>query len=137
MPASAANCRGADVAEAAPRRLAALRYRPFTLYWIGLVVSYTGVRATLAANLWLLLDLTNSPMQVGAVGLADAAAIILLTPLGGVLADRLDRRLLLQCSQSLAAVVSLALWLDVALGYVHPWHVYVAVALASASVTFD
>jgi len=95
------------------------------------------VRATLAANLWLLLDLTGSPWQVGAVGLADAAAIILLTPLGGVLADRIDRRMLLQCSQAFAAVVSLVMFFDVALGYVQPWHVYVAVALSSAAVTFD
>lgn len=118
-------------------RLAALKYRSFTLYWLGLVVSYSGVRATLVANLWLLLDLTNSAWQVGAVGLADAATIILMTPLGGVLADRLDRRTLLQLSQTLAALVSIAMCVDVSLGYVQPWHVYVAVALASAAVTFD
>ncbi|MCC6177322.1 MAG: MFS transporter [Chloroflexi bacterium] len=123
--------------EAATGRLAAFRYRSFTLFWIGLAVSYTGVRATLAANLWLLLDLTNSAWQVGAVGLADAVAIILLTPLGGVLADRLERRTLLQMSQTFAAVVSLSMCGLTATGLVQPWHVYVAVALSSAAVTFD
>jgi MFS family permease len=91
----------------------------------------------LAANLWLLLQLTDSAFLVGAVGLADVAAILLLTPLGGVLADRLERRLLLQATQVLALVTSLGLWLDVVLGTVQPWHVYLAVAINSAAITFD
>jgi MFS family permease len=54
-----------------------------------------------------------------------------------VLADRLERRLLLQATQVLALVTSLGLWLDVVLGTVQPWHVYLAVAINSAAITFD
>ncbi len=118
-------------------RLAAFQSRPFALYWAGFVVSYTGVRATVAANLWQLLQLTDSALFVGAVGLAEFAALLLLTPLGGVLADRLERRALLQASQAVAAVISLALALGTWLDVVQPWHIYAAVALSSAAVTFD
>src|SRR5919199_3162791 len=107
------------------------------MFWTALVVSAIGSRATLAANLWQLLQLTNSAALVGGVGLADAAALILLTPLGGLFADRLERRMLLQVTQSLACCVSGALWLGTLLGVVRPAHIYLAVALASAAITFE
>jgi MFS family permease len=118
-------------------RLEAFRSPAFGLLWTALAVSAIGSRATLAANLWQLLQLTNSATLVGGVGLADAAALFLLTPLGGLFADRLERRVLLQVTQVLGCGVSLALWLGTLFGLVEPGHIYLAVALASAASTFE
>ena len=58
-------------------RLAAFRSRSFAVFWSALAISAIGSRATLTANLWQLLQLTDSASLVGAVGLADAAALLL------------------------------------------------------------
>ncbi|MZG17216.1 MFS transporter, partial [Streptomyces sp. SID5914] len=69
-----------------------LRQRDFTLYWAGVVLSQIGTRGAVAANLYQVYELTGSTAQVGLVGLAQAVALLTLSPLGGVYADRLDRR---------------------------------------------
>jgi MFS family permease len=126
-----------EAAEQQPERLAAFRSPQFTLFWSALAISAIGSRATLSANLWQLLQLTDSAALVGAVGLSDAAALLLLTPLGGLFADRLERRTLLQVTQVLACSVSTALWLGTLFGVVQPGHIYLAVALFSAASTFE
>lgn len=118
-------------------RLAAFRSRSFAVFWSALAISAIGSRATLTANLWQLLQLTDSASLVGAVGLADAAALLLLTPLGGLFADRLERRRLLQVTQVLACCVSAALWVGTISGAIRPGHIYLAVALFSAATTFE
>jgi MFS family permease len=85
------------------------RHRNFALYFLGVVFSHLGSRATVAANLWLIYQLTSSLLEVGLVGLFQAAALLLLSPLGGAFADRLDRRRLLQVTQLVALVAAAAL----------------------------
>jgi MFS family permease len=81
--------------------------------------------------------LTNSTLQVGLVGLSEAVALLLLAPLGGAIADRMDRRTLLQITQSTSLCASLGLTLATFSGVVQPWHIYVAVIAVSAAQTFE
>src|SRR6266545_5370063 len=99
----------------------------FRLFWLGTVFSQIGTRGTVAANLWQVLQLTDSTLQVGLVGLAEAAALLVLAPLGGAVADRMDRRTLLQLTQSTSLVASSALTILTISGQVQPWHIYTAV----------
>src|ERR1044071_2163082 len=89
-----------------PRVLAEPNFR---LFWLGTVFSNIGTRGTVAANLWQVFVLTNSTAQVGLVGLSEAVALLLLAPLGGAIADRVDRRKLLQTTQSISLCASGAL----------------------------
>ncbi|MEW2347919.1 MULTISPECIES: MFS transporter [unclassified Streptomyces] len=114
-----------------------LRHRDFTLYWSGVVLSQIGTRGAVAANLYQVYQLTGSTAQVGLVGLAQAVALLVLSPLGGVLADRLDRRRLLQWSQSLALLASLALALLTLTGAATVPAVLAGSLLATAAATFD
>lgn len=116
---------------------AVLRNRDFDLYWLGVVGSEIGVRGTFAVNLLHVYLLTSSTVLVGLVGLFQAAALLVLSPLGGAVADRFDRRKLLQLTQSLSMVVSLALAVATLTGVVAVWHIYLAVLLNSAASTFD
>lgn len=109
----------------------------FRLYWLGTVLSNVGTRGTLAANLWQVLLLTNSTTDVGLVGLSEAVALLLLAPLGGAIADRVDRRVLLQITQSTSMLSSLALTVLTFSGAVQAWHIYLAVIAVSASQTFE
>ena len=114
-----------------------LRHRDFNLYWAGVIASQIGTRGTVAANFYQVYDLTGSIAYTGLVGAAQAVALLVLSPLGGALADRIDRRRLLQAAQSVALVVAAALaWLtltDRALA----WHVVLSVVLTTAAATFD
>lgn len=114
-----------------------LRNRDFDLYWGGVVLSQVGTRGAVAANLFQVYELTGSTAQVGLVGLAQAVALLVLSPLGGVYADRLDRRRLLQWTQGLALVVSVALGAVTLAGLATTWMVVVSALLATAAATFD
>lgn len=109
----------------------------FSLYWGGVILSEIGTRGTIAAVLYHVYTLTGSYAQTGLVGAAQAVALLVLSPLGGVYADRLDRRKLLQAAQAVAMVVALGLCILTATGAVNIWLIYVAVILITAAATFD
>jgi len=114
-----------------------LKNRDFDLYWTGVVLSQVGSRGTLAANLYQVYELTGSLAETGLVGAAQAIALLVLSPLGGVYADRLDRRRLLQWSQGSAMVVAALLAALSLAGTISTWEVLVSVVLTTAAATFD
>ena len=79
--------------------LSALRYRNYRLYWFGQLSSVLAQNMEQVAQAWLVLELTNSPLLLGVTGMAFATPTILLTLLGGVIADRADRRMIMILSQ--------------------------------------
>lgn len=114
-----------------------LRHRDFNLYWFGVVFSQIGTRGTVAANLYQVYELTGSIAMTGMVGLAQAVALLILSPLGGAYADRVDRRRLLQAAQAVSMVVALGLAVVTMTGHVKAWEVIVSVVLTTAAATFD
>jgi MFS family permease len=115
----------------------ALRHRDFNLYWFGVVFSQIGTRGTVAANLYQVYLLSRSTTITGMVGLAQAVSLLVLSPLGGAYADRLDRRRLLQATQLLALVVAGALTVLTEAGRATTVEVLASVLLTTAAGTFD
>ncbi len=116
---------------------AVLRNRDFDLYWAGVIASQIGSRGTVAANFFQVYALTGSIAYTGLVGAAQAVALVVLSPIGGALADRVDRRRLLQGAQAVALVVAALLaWLTLS-GNAVAWHVVLSVVLTTAAATFD
>lgn len=114
-----------------------LKNRDFDLYWGGVVLSQVGTRGTLAANLYQVYDVSGSLAITGLVGAAQAVALLVLSPVGGAYADRLDRRRLLQWSQGVAMVAAAALAAVSLAGHVRAWQVLASVVLTTAAATFD
>jgi MFS family permease len=114
-----------------------LRHRDFNLYWSGVVLSEIGTRGTFAAVLYHVYLISGSSLQVGLVGLAQAIALLLLSPLGGAIADRLDRRRLLQMAQTLSLLASLTLAVVTILDVVEVWHIILAVLFNTAAGSFE
>ncbi len=83
--------------------------RNYRLYFGGQIVSLLGTWMTQTATVWLVYHLTNSAFWLGAVTLLGQLPAILLSPLGGVWVDRVDRMKLLVLTQALAMVQSLLL----------------------------
>lgn len=82
---------------------------------------------------WLILTLTDSGSQLGFVISLQFLPLLLVTPVGGMLADALDKRRLLFVTQVVLAVLPLSLGLLIVTGHVEMWMVYVF-ALASGLV---
>jgi DHA3 family tetracycline resistance protein-like MFS transporter len=73
----------------------ALRSRPFALLWLGQTISTLGDGAYLTALAWQVLTLTGSGAAMGIVLIATAVPRVLFLLIGGVIADRLPRRLVM------------------------------------------
>ncbi|HSC59416.1 MAG TPA: MFS transporter [Gemmatimonadales bacterium] len=87
----------------------ALRHRNFRLFIFGQFVSLCGTWMNTVALGWLVLELTNSPFQVGLVTTLTAVPVLALTLYGGVVADRVDRHRLVTRLQSLMFATALVL----------------------------
>jgi len=117
--------------------MSALRHRNYRLYWFGQLSSVLAQNMEGVAQGWLILELTNSPLLLGLTGLTFAAPTISLTLLGGVIADRADRRRIMIFSQSASALNFFLLATLVVSGWIALWHV-MAVAFVSGCVrAFD
>jgi MFS family permease len=81
---------------------ALVRHRNFRLYWSGALVSNIGTWMQTVAQAWLVYQLTGSAALLGAVSFLQAAPAIVLSLVGGVLADRVERRMLMLCTQTVA-----------------------------------
>lgn len=114
-----------------------MRDRQFALYWTGVVFSQIGTRAAVTAMLFHVYQLSGSTAQVGLLGLSQAVALLVLSPLGGVFADQLDRRRLLQATQGLSLVIAAAIALLTAAGLAAVWQLLLASLLTTAAATFD
>lgn len=117
--------------------LIALTYRDFRLFWAGNVISVAGTQMRQAAVAWQVYVLTHSAVALGVLGLVRVVPIILLSVVGGVVADRFDRRKLLLATQVVLLAVSVSLAAVTYTGLVSIWTVYGLVALGTAAVSFD
>ncbi len=98
--------------------LSTLAFRDFRLYCAGLGISNVGDGLQNVAGGWLIARLTDSAAIVGGVTSTVMLPILGLMLLGGVLADRLERRKILLVTQSLLCLLALAGAMVVALGQV-------------------
>jgi MFS family permease len=81
------------------RMLAAFAYRDFRVQWFGACTSSVGTWVQLTAQNWMVLSLTGSAFFLGLDSFLQQLPILLFTLVGGVLADRRDRRRTLLASQ--------------------------------------
>src|SRR5438874_2424421 len=124
--------------------LAALLYRDFRLFWIGLLVSNIGTWMQQFGLGWLVVQLAIrdatpqlAPLYLGLVGLARAIPGLAFGLFGGVVADRADRRRLLIVTQSSAAILATVLGVLTISGSINIVEVVLISALNSIIFSFD
>ena len=105
------------------RVLAAFTYRDFRVQWFGACTSSIGTWTQSAAQSWMILSLTKSPFYLGLDPFLQQLPIMLFTLIGGVLADRRDRRRTLLMSQYIQMATAAALGLLVVFDVVKIWHI--------------
>jgi MFS family permease len=121
-----------------PAAVRSLRYRYFRMLWLGLLISSVGTWMQIVAQSLLVLRLThNSGFALGVVSLAQALAFFLFALAGGGLADRLERRRLLLCTQSLLMLLAFVMGLLTFTGRIHFWMIVIIAFLSGAILSFD
>lgn len=108
-----------------PNALAALRQRDYRLLWTGSLISNIGSWMHMLAKSWMVYQLSGSKFWLGLDGFAGGLPVV-LTPLAGVLADRLDRRWLLGVCNFLAGIFALGLALLYFSHQLQVWHIVIA-----------
>lgn len=108
---------------------APLRTRSYLRLWLGSGVVSLAVMAQGVARGWLAFRLTGSNAALGGVLLAFGLAMLIATPLGGVVGDRWPKRLVLQMSIALLALTSAWIGLAIVFDVIAYWMLIVASAL--------
>jgi predicted MFS family arabinose efflux permease len=89
--------------------------------WIGACMSSIGTWMQIVAQGWLIYRLSHNPRMLGLEQFLAGIPIFLLSPLGGVVADRKERRRILTISQYIQMASAGILTILVALGLTHVW----------------
>lgn len=89
------------------------------------------------ALFWHISQLSPSPIAVSVVGAVRFGAVLVFSMLGGLVADRYNRRSVLFITQSVALGVALGLGILTMLGVIRLWHIYLLTALQAATMAFD
>ncbi|MBD2595432.1 MFS transporter [Nostoc spongiaeforme FACHB-130] len=104
-------------------QLPAFRSKNYRLFFAGQGISLIGTWMTQLATVWLVYDLTNSPLMLGVVGFASQIPSFFLAPFGGVFVDRFSRYRTLIGTQIMAMIQSLALAVLTLTGMIQIWHI--------------
>lgn len=128
--------RGAAAASLA-RGFVAMRHPNYRRFWFGQIGSLVGTWMQSVALPWLVLELGGSPLQLGLVMAFLFGPSMIIAPLGGVLADRLDRRRTLIVANAIAMAQASALFVLAFTGSVEIWHVYALAIVAGVASAIE
>ena len=113
------------------------RHRNYRLFFFGQLVSLMGSWMQNTAQPWLVYDMTHSKFLLGVVSFCSTVPVFLITPFGGMVADRVDRRKFLLITQSAAMLQAATLAVLTLLHMVQVWEI-VCLALTMGLInSFD
>ncbi len=115
----------------------ALGNGPFMLLWLGMMPATLAVMMNQVASPYAAFSLSESAAVLGVVSLAQGVPMLLLGLVGGVVADRLPRRLVLAGSQTALGIGALSLAILGLAGVLQVWHIIAATFLQGAAFAFN
>jgi DHA3 family tetracycline resistance protein-like MFS transporter len=116
--------------------LAPLRHRDFRLLWAGMTISLLGDGVFLVAVAWEAYALWNAPAALSLVGIGMTVPMIAFLLPGGVLTDRLDRRLVMLGADAVRAAAVALLAALALVGALRFWELLALVAVYSVGSAF-
>ena len=112
-------------------------YREFRLFYVAVVGASMGNQIQRITDLWLVYELTDSPLFLGLTGLARGIPIIVFSVGGGLIADRVDRKKFIMVMQLASALANLLLAALIAAAAVQLWHILLISMVSSAFVAIS
>ncbi|MDP8921823.1 MAG: MFS transporter [Chloroflexota bacterium] len=120
-----------------PQAFASLRHRNYRLLWSGTLISSSGDWMDQIALNWLVYQLTNSGVALGLLNFCRLMPILVFTLIGGVVADRVERRKLIFATQTVSMLLAFALAILVSTGLVEYWMVLVIAVGRGVTLSFN
>ena len=114
----------------------AFEHRNFRLLWVGRFSSNMGRMLRVFLRGWLVWQLTDSTLLMGVVVSSISWPMLFMPFLGGVVADRMDRRILLIITETLLVILWAVVSLLLTLGLIEWWHFIVSSVLSGVIQSF-
>jgi MFS family permease len=115
----------------------ALRHRNFQLFFAGQAISLVGTWMQTVAQSWLVYRMTGSTLLLGTVGIASQIPVFIMAPIGGIVADRHNRRRVVLGTQVSSMVLAAVLALLTLSGRIQVWQIMVLAAGLGMVNAFD
>ena len=109
----------------------------YRLLWPGYLFANVSRWMQITMLAWLVLELTDSPLRVALVGFFGMSPMLFLGMIGGVLADRVDRRRLILASQSVSLIASVMMAAVLLLGAEQYWYAYLVMLVSGIGWALD
>jgi MFS family permease len=119
------------------RPLGAFQFAQFRLVLVSFMVGFVGFQMRQVTNLWLIYDITKSPLSLGLLGVFQFAPMLLLVFVGGSIADIVDRRKLLILTQLGNLVFAVMLAVLTLTDNIQVWHIYATTLVVAAINSFE
>jgi MFS family permease len=114
-----------------------LQHRNFRLYFAGQLISVAGTWMQVVAQAWLVYQLSHSELMLGVVGFAAAIPSLLISPWGGVVVDRVNKRNLLVITQAASMVLAFILAALTFTGIIQVWQIVLLAGITGVINAFD
>jgi MFS family permease len=115
-----------------------LQFRDFRWLWLGSLAALIAMNMQMITRGWLVLRLANdSPFALALVMIAFAVPVTFISPIGGVLADRIPRKYVVMFSQGGNVIMTLILATLDLTGLIRFWHLMVLGAVNGALMAFN
>ena len=114
----------------------ALKFRDFRVLWLSTACNSIGFGMDQVVLGWLVFELTSSPFMVGVALALKMAPLFLLGITSGIIADRVDRRLLLQVVTLIAGVLMVSMGTLLQSGIDNIWIILMLSTLSGATFAF-
>ena len=113
-----------------------LKNRNFLYLWLGMVCLMAGINMQMIARGYLVYEITSRPLLLGVVNAGSALPILGLSLFGGAIADRMDRRRIIQMGQLISLVLTLAVAILIARGVISWQFLFISSMLQGAMWAF-
>lgn len=115
----------------------ALKITHFRNYLIGAFLSEIGNQMQTVAIAWQVYEMTRNPASLGLIGLANFLPIIVFSLIGGLVADKIDRKKLLIVSQAAQLILGILLFSLTVSHVINPLMIYGILVLVATSQSFS
>lgn len=120
-----------------PEPVRVLRHRDFAWLWSGALLSFLGSWIQNVGQGILIFRLTGSNSMLGMVSFCNMVPTFILGPFGGVVADFINKRVILIVAQSIFALGALYVAIAVHFGFLEPWHILVVAVIQGMASSFE
>ncbi|MDD4980148.1 MAG: MFS transporter [Candidatus Omnitrophica bacterium] len=117
--------------------LSSLKVRNYRLYWLGMFISLIGTWVQAVAQSWLVFQITDSAFLLGFVGFLGSIPVFLLSLFGGVVADRVNKKIILLFTQSAFMILAFFLAALTQMKVITPGQIMFIAVLNGMVMAFD